>query len=621
MKLIAGSYERFLWGWKVQEKEKKLLLQFSYPAHLGPVKCIAACGTMVATGGADDTIKVFDVGAQKDMGSLYQHQGAVTCLDYLKPSVSSLNRPTHLFSGSEDGTICIWDTDSWVHLKTMRSHKTAVNSLSVHNSGKVALSVERDGHLKMWNLLKGRCTFTTKLSSEATLVKFSPQSGDTYSVVKEERLEIYNVETGKLLHICDNEKRVLCMAQSQDDLIFTGGEDSIVRCWDGRSGKLALAVPKAHTNRIRGVALLNSGNAAVESGETPQFISSASSDGSVRIWDTRMVQSRQDGTAPEPAFETSTNARITCLVACGSIKRAGNTTSVRVGDGEAGTKDVSQENGVTRQNPQKPDTKGLSKKRDRSEKTRSAPTVRVENVTTDGRKRKKKRKKSSSSTLVSAEDVEVAAGNDSQENGHVQAASKKQEGNGNGSSPTNPNRSEEDVKLVPSVKVETSPNEEGKKKRKRKKAGSTTLVSAEVGEVVPKEGSQEEADAKPASKKRTGSGAAPANPNIGEKGVKAEPNIRVENVKKEGRKKRKGKNPQNNVSSDHVPKSVNLENIDLDREMFEGQSMSVHKRRFLEGLEITALEHGMTVKESDLDSIASRYLDTLRALKARSGEP
>lgn len=215
MKLVAGSYERFLWGWQVRAKKAELDLAFSYPAHVGPVKCIAACGSIVATGGSDDTIGIFDVSAGKDMGSLYLHTGAVTCLDFFVPEASALSRPTHLFSGSEDGTIGVWDTESWTHLKSMKGHKSALNSLTVHPSGKVALSVERDGHLKMWNLLNGRCTYTHKLPSEGTLIKFAPRSGESYALAREELLDIYSVQSGILEHSLAHEKRILCLAQNQ----------------------------------------------------------------------------------------------------------------------------------------------------------------------------------------------------------------------------------------------------------------------------------------------------------------------------------------------------------------------------------------------------------------------
>jgi protein MAK11 len=321
MKLVAGSYERFLWGWEVKEKKKQLEWAFSYPAHLGAIKCIASCGSVVATGGADDTIKVFDLNAQKDMGSLYKHEGAVTCLQFHGPRGAGgapvSNHPTHLLSGSEDGSIFIWDTDSWIHLKTMRSKKDskgAVNDLSIHPTGMMALSVDRDRHLKMWNLMSGRCSFTLKLRSEASIVKFAPQDGGSYSMVRDAVVEVRDAESGTVLHPLEHEKRVLCLAQQLDHLLITGGEDSVVRAWDTRTGKQAWSIANAHTNRIRGLAIVGSNLGSDEhSSGLYDLISSASSDGMVRVWDSRMV----DTPTPAPIMEAETKARLTCLVSCG----------------------------------------------------------------------------------------------------------------------------------------------------------------------------------------------------------------------------------------------------------------------------------------------------------------
>ncbi|CAM6116661.1 unnamed protein product [Calypogeia fissa] len=389
MKLVAGSYERFLWGWQVRARKSQLDLAFSYPAHVGPVKCIAACGSIVATGGSDDTIRVYDVSAGKDMGSLFHHTGAVTCLDFFLPEVSPLQRPTHLFSGSEDGTIAVWDTESWTHLKSMKGHKTALNSLTVHPTGKVALSVERDGHLKMWNLLNGRCTYTYKLPSEGTLIKFSPQTGESYALARGEVLDIYTVETGLVEHSLGHEKKILCLAQNQDGLVFTGGEDRVIRAWDTRSGKLAISVPKAHSNRIRGICTLNS----PESAELPHLLASASSDGSVRIWDTRMHHSIDDSASPSPAFETSTKARLTCLVSCGSAKKLESVSLASPQDADASTKKVlngtEDHTALDNGGSNKAETVGKKKKKAK----RKSVVVEVQETLSQVRKKKKKKMK------------------------------------------------------------------------------------------------------------------------------------------------------------------------------------------------------------------------------------
>uniref|UniRef100_A0A7I4EKH9 Anaphase-promoting complex subunit 4 WD40 domain-containing protein n=1 Tax=Physcomitrium patens TaxID=3218 RepID=A0A7I4EKH9_PHYPA len=322
MKLVAGSYERFLWGYDVKLKKQELQWKFAYPAHIGAIKCIASSGAVVATGGADDTIRIFDLNAQKDMGSLYKHEGAVTCLDFHN-SHPSINHPTHLLSGSEDGSICIWDTDAWVHLLTMKAKKgpkSAVQDLSIHVSGLLALSIERNHNMKMWNLTKGRCSFTTKLPSEAEIVKFFPQSGESYALVLGTALEIRNAETGSTIHRLQHDKKVFCIAQREDNLLVTGGEDCIVRGWDTRSGKQAWSIANAHSNRIKGVAILRSKSATDENtGEPPVIVASASSDGLLKVWDTRMVRSNS-GAAPAPLLQAETKARLTCLVSSSGVK-------------------------------------------------------------------------------------------------------------------------------------------------------------------------------------------------------------------------------------------------------------------------------------------------------------
>lgn len=69
-------------------------------------------------------------------------EGAVPAMAFFTPP--SAARPTHLLSGSADGSVSIWRAGkSWDHLKLMKGHKGGVNGLAVHPSGLVALSVAR----------------------------------------------------------------------------------------------------------------------------------------------------------------------------------------------------------------------------------------------------------------------------------------------------------------------------------------------------------------------------------------------------------------------------------------------------------------------------------------------
>lgn len=80
-------------------------------------------------------------------------------------SVTYLRFPTrsHLLSASEDGTICIFHTRDWTVEATLRGHKGRVNSLALHPSNKVCLSVGKDRTLRMWDIMRGKGSASVKL--------------------------------------------------------------------------------------------------------------------------------------------------------------------------------------------------------------------------------------------------------------------------------------------------------------------------------------------------------------------------------------------------------------------------------------------------------------------------
>ena len=92
----------------------------------------------------------------------------------------------------------------------------------------------------------------------------------------------------------------------QDNVVFSGGEKGIVRGWDYRVPDEILTLDSAHTRRIKGLAVSLGDN-----GPMPAMIASASSDGSIKVWDPRMLGA--NGGPPVPMRTAETKARLTCL--------------------------------------------------------------------------------------------------------------------------------------------------------------------------------------------------------------------------------------------------------------------------------------------------------------------
>lgn len=213
MSLVAGSYERFLWGYRLKSRKHDdsltLAPLFSFPSHLSTIKTVAVAGSAAVSGGNDDIIRIYDLSSSSEIGSLH-HSSSITSLAFFSPpSLSSF--PRNLIGADAEGSVSIYDADPFVHLKTVKIHKKSVNSLSVHPSGKLALTVGHDECLAMVNLIRGRRSFFCKLSKESSIVQFD-QTGDKFFMVVDDKFSVHESEDAKLIFELDNHKKILSAA-------------------------------------------------------------------------------------------------------------------------------------------------------------------------------------------------------------------------------------------------------------------------------------------------------------------------------------------------------------------------------------------------------------------------
>uniref|UniRef100_A0A8C2L0E0 PAK1 interacting protein 1 n=1 Tax=Cyprinus carpio TaxID=7962 RepID=A0A8C2L0E0_CYPCA len=130
---------------------------------------VSSSDQFIATGSKDETIQLYDMSKKTEHGALLHHNGEdilYSCLEFYGMS--------HLLSGGQDGLICVWSTKKWECLKSFKNpadpkclssvkltqsgfylFRGRVTSLSVHPSGKLALSVGTDKTLQTWNLIEG----------------------------------------------------------------------------------------------------------------------------------------------------------------------------------------------------------------------------------------------------------------------------------------------------------------------------------------------------------------------------------------------------------------------------------------------------------------------------------
>ncbi|KAF8630537.1 hypothetical protein AX15_002858 [Amanita polypyramis BW_CC] len=347
-KIVAGTYEKLLYGLDArvsvssdadgpgssggstkQKLEFTLKPIFAFPAHVSYIKAVAASphgGKWLATGSADEIIKVWDLRRRKEVGGLMHHQGSITHLHF--PSRS------HLLSASEDGTLCLFHTRDWTVLRTMKGHKASVNAIAVHPSGKVALSVGKDKTLRMWDLMRGKGVASTKLGKEGEIVRWSTD-GSMFVVQSGSTMDIYDTAMN-LLHTISHSSRLhdvkfSSRATGQGEILLAGAEDKKLSIYaispDPTAPPRIIAELLGHERRVKALQTISVQLPPLyhSTQKSTIIVCTASSDGRIRVFDLAslpvsgagVVNGDSDNGKPvqiEPVAEYNTKGtRLTCL--------------------------------------------------------------------------------------------------------------------------------------------------------------------------------------------------------------------------------------------------------------------------------------------------------------------
>ncbi|PPQ98044.1 hypothetical protein CVT26_003039 [Gymnopilus dilepis] len=329
-KIVAGSYEKLLYGLDgtisfdedTQKLQYTLKPVFIFPAHVSCIKAVAASphgGKWLATGSADEIIKVWDLRRRKEIGGLMHHEGSITHL--LFPSRS------HLLSASEDGTLCLFRARDWAVLRALKGHKGRVNAVAVHPSGKVALSVGKDKALRMWDLMRGKGVASTKLGKEGEIVRWSVD-GSKFLVQSGSSMDVYATNMDHLFTITHpsriHDAKFCPRVDGEGELLLVAAEDKKLSVYDvpAEGAPKLVAVMVGHQNRsvlIHIISLPPSSNRT-----STTLACTASSDGFIHVYDVASVSPSHGAEAPqeiEPlARYDSKGTRLTCItVADGDI--------------------------------------------------------------------------------------------------------------------------------------------------------------------------------------------------------------------------------------------------------------------------------------------------------------
>jgi WD40 repeat protein len=198
--------------------------------HTSKVDAMAfdASGDLFASGGADNTVRIWAVASGRELRTLTGHGAGVAALSFSRDGKS-------LASGGNDKSARVWDVNSGAVRYALPSLPAPVKSIALNPEGKLVALGDTANTVSLWDL--------------------SAQGGPR--------------PLGK------HPGWVVCLTFSPDGrLLASGGADGTIKLWDVLSGKEIVA-RKGHTDRITAAAFSDNGS----------LLASAGRDGAIKLWD------------------------------------------------------------------------------------------------------------------------------------------------------------------------------------------------------------------------------------------------------------------------------------------------------------------------------------------------
>ena len=244
-------------------------------------------------GGYDELLHIYSIVSNTQEGEINCQQGAINKIRIVGDMV---------LTGGEDGSVCVWKLGSWERVHRAKEHKS-IETMDVHPSGKIMITVGKERKLILWNLLKFIRVLDIKLDFDAKKVLFVE---DLILIVSDTAIYQLDTSTNTTTAVI-SEKSKFQDAIGYLNFIITSHENGEIKFFSTTTG-WGMEICVSHgKNRVKCLGLIEL--------EGNDLLVSADSEGEIKFWHLPSLLGKEADVGECVILEKKVGQRVLCICA------------------------------------------------------------------------------------------------------------------------------------------------------------------------------------------------------------------------------------------------------------------------------------------------------------------